>query len=208
MEWSVWLAFLVAATLVLIVPGPTILLVITQSIQHGRAAALSLVGGVALGDFIAVSASLLGLGVILATSAILFNLMKWVGAAYLIYLGIQMWRSPPALEPSGQLNRASGIKHARMFGQACLVTALNPKGIIFFMAFVPQFINPHAPATPQLLTMAATFLILAVVNAGLYAFFAAAVRDKLQRRDVRAVLQRGGGTALIGAGIATAALQR
>jgi threonine/homoserine/homoserine lactone efflux protein len=204
---SVWIAFVVAATIVLVVPGPTILLVISQSVRHGRTAALPLVAGVAVGDFIAVMMSLFGLGVILAASATLFTILKWLGAIYLIFLGVQMWRSPSDINPAAPL-MVSDVKPLNLFAHAALVTALNPKGIIFFMAFAPQFVSPEAAPSPQLMIMAATFLILAVVNASLYAWFAAGIRKMLTGYNARTWLQRGSGSALIGAGLLTATIEK
>ena len=92
MSIEIWIAFTLAAMVVLIVPGPTIILVISQAIAHGRRAVVPLTAGVTLGDFTAMTVSLLGLGAILASSAALFSMLKWIGAAYLIYLGIKLWR--------------------------------------------------------------------------------------------------------------------
>ena len=206
MEWHNWLAFSLAAAVVLAIPGPTILLVLVQSITHGPRAALPLVAGVAVGDFIAVTCSLLGLGVILAASATLFTLLKWIGAAYLIYLGVRMWRQPPQL---GNLKDESAEAPAgKLFRNACLVTALNPKGIIFFLAFVPQFVEPTGNAHFQLALMALTFLLLATLNAALYAYFAGQIRVWLRHPETLRWFQRGGGSALIGAGMLTALAER
>ncbi len=206
MEWQSWVAYTLAASVVLAIPGPTILLVLVQSLEHGRRAALPLVAGVALGDFIAVTGSLLGLGIILAASATLFTLLKWAGAVYLIYLGLRMWQRPLSLTEvkEGKVEAPAG----KLFRHACLVTALNPKGIIFFMAFVPQFIDPAADPNLQLALMAITFLTLAVINAALYACFASRVRDWLRRPKALRWLQRGGGSALVGAGMLTALAER
>lgn len=89
-----WLAFVAASAIMLAIPGPTILLVISYALGHGRNASSATVAGVALGDFTAMTASMLGLGALLATSAALFTVLKWIGAAYLIYLGIKLWRAP------------------------------------------------------------------------------------------------------------------
>ena len=135
-----WLFYVVAVTIVLVIPGPTILLVISQVLQHGKRSATPLVAGVALGDFVAMVLSLAGLGVVLSTSAQLFLLIKWVGAVYLVYLGWSLWRK----DAKARLKRVSGVsENSRiLFRQAFLVTVLNPKGIVFFLAFLPQFVNP------------------------------------------------------------------
>jgi threonine/homoserine/homoserine lactone efflux protein len=206
MSSEIWLAFVLAAMIVLIIPGPTIILVISQAIAHGRSAALPLVAGVTLGDFTAMTLSLLGLGAILAASAALFSVLKWIGAAYLIYIGIRLWRSNPekrAIRPS-----AIRTSNRSLFRSAFVVTALNPKSIAFFVAFLPQFINAQRATFPQLLMLGATFLFFAALNAMLYALFAGQLRDTMQNARVRRWFNRCGGSALIGAGIFTATLQR
>ena len=95
MNMELWVPFVLAATLILIIPGPTILLVISQALAHGRKSVVPLVAGVIFGDFTAMTLSLLGLGAILSASASLFTILKWIGALYLIYLGIKLWRSNP-----------------------------------------------------------------------------------------------------------------
>lgn len=208
MEITLWLAFTIAAAIVLIVPGPTILLVVAQSVQHGRSAAMPLVAGVALGDFLAITLSLSGLGMILATSADLFILLKWLGAAYLVWLGIQMWRSPGVVRVTSQAGNLRTLYPLKLFSHATLVTALNPKGIIFFMAFVPQFINPNSGPLLQLVIMAGTFLLLAVLNAWLYAWFAVRIRKALTSNSAAQWTKRGSGSLLIGAGLVAACAEQ
>jgi homoserine/homoserine lactone efflux protein len=203
---QVWAAFVLAAAIVLVIPGPTILLVISQAISHGRKAVIPLVAGVTLGDFTAMTLSLLGLGAILSVSAALFSVLKWIGALYLIYLGIKLWRSDP---DKYDFRLTTVISSNRsLFKSAFFVTALNPKSIAFFVAFLPQFINRQSETFFQSLILGATFLFLASINATLYAVFAGRLRDKLQNYRVRRWLNRGGGGVLICAGLATAALKR
>ncbi len=140
MDLHIWLAFCIAAIIILVIPGPTILLVVSQAITHGRKSVLPLVAGVTAGDFTAMTFSLLGLGAILATSSVLFSILKWIGALYLIYLGIRQWRShAPEKATSDDPSSDSGFK---LFKRSYIVTSLNPKGIAFFIAFMPQFIVP------------------------------------------------------------------
>ena len=206
MTIEIWMAFALAAMVVLIVPGPTIILVISQAIVHGRRSVLPLTLGVTLGDFTAMTLSLLGLGALMASSAALFSALKWVGAAYLIYLGIKLWRTHPK---SPELaNAAPSHSGQSLVHSAFIVTALNPKSIAFFVAFLPQFIDPQKQALPQLVILGTTFLSLASVNAALYALFAGQLRETMQRTRVRRFFNRCGGSALIGAGVITATLQR
>ena len=203
---EIWVAFVLAATIVLVMPGPTILLVISQAIAHGRKAVIPLVAGVTLGDFTAMTLSLLGLGAVLAASSALFSGLKWIGAVYLIYLGIKLWRSNP--ERHDIRFSATKTSNRSLFKSAFFVTALNPKSIAFFVAFLPQFVSSQSDTLPQFLLLGATFLFLATLNATLYALFAGQLRDKLQNSKVRRWLDRGGGSALICAGLVTATLKR
>lgn len=206
MNFEIWIAFVFAAMVLLIIPGPTILLVISQAITHGRRAVLPLVIGVTAGDFTAMVLSLLGLGAILASSAMLFSVLKGVGAAYLIYLGIRLWRSHPDIHDI-KLPVARAAARS-LFESAFVVTALNPKSIAFFIAFLPQFVRPQEKVFPQLLVLGSTFLFLAALNAAVYGLFAGHLRDAVQSTNARRWFNRCGGTALVGAGIITATLRR
>src|SRR4051794_26234569 len=141
MTLELWAAFVAASAILLIIPGPTVLLVVSYALGQGWRAALPMALGVALGDFTAMTLSMLGVGALLATSAMLFTVLKWIGAAYLVWLGIKLWRAGGTLDARPRHDRASALK---MLGHAWLVTALNPKGITFFVAFLPQFLDPRA----------------------------------------------------------------
>ena len=193
-----WLGFLLATTVLLVIPGPTILLVIGQSLGAGRRHALPLVAGVALGDLTAMTLSLAGLGALLAASASGFTLLKWAGAAYLVYLGAKLWRAPVTDEAAPPL----GARAA--FRQAYVVTALNPKSIAFFVAFVPQFISASSPFLGQAVILVTSFVTLAAVNAMLYALLAGQMSSLVRRPAVRRGFNRTGGGVLIGAGLALA----
>src|SRR6478736_3454594 len=121
MTWETWAAFTAASALLMIIPGPTILLVISYALGQGWRAALPMAIGVALGDFTAMTLSMLGLGALLAASATLFTILKWVGAAYLVYLGIKLWRAGGTLDAAP---RTDAVSAAKMLGHAWLVTAL------------------------------------------------------------------------------------
>lgn len=203
---ELYITYVLATTLVLILPGPTIILVISQAVTHGRASVIPLVAGVLLGDFTAMVCSLLGLGAIMATSATLFTAFKWVGALYLIYLGIKTWRSTPQDDATDY--RAKDVSAGALFRSSYIVTALNPKSIAFFVAFLPQFIVQGDPMLPQLTLLGSTFLFLATANAALYAIFASKLSAHLKKGRVRKWFNRTGGGALIGAGILTASMQR
>lgn len=201
-----WIAFALASALILVIPGPTIILVISQAVTHGRKSVVPLVAGVLLGDFTAMVLSLLGLGAIMAASAALFTIFKIVGAVYLLYLGVKLWRTKP--EQAAMSSAVKKPSAARLFKSSYIVTALNPKSIAFFVAFLPQFIDHHQPIVPQMTLFGATFLTLATINASLYALFASKLNERMRKTGVRRWFNRMGGSALIGAGIFTAGMQR
>jgi threonine/homoserine/homoserine lactone efflux protein len=203
---QIYTAFVLAAALILVIPGPTIILVISQAAANGRRSVVPLAAGVVCGDFTAMTLSLCGLGAVLAASAAVFNVLKWIGAIYLVFLGIRLWRLNPDQGPVAR--RPSETSARALFRRSYIVTALNPKGIAFFVAFMPQFIQPAKPVLPQLFLLGGTFLLLAVTNAALYAFFAGHLSDTLGKRRVRTWVNRCGAGALIGAGIITAGMRR
>lgn len=201
MTVEAWLAFVAASSLLLVIPGPTVLLVVSYALGQGWRAALPMAVGVALGDFTAMTLSMVGVGALLATSAALFTALKWLGAAYLIWLGVKLWRAGGTLDAEPRRDRASA---AKMLAHAWLVTALNPKGITFFVAFLPQFIDPAESFLTQMLVFEATFLALAFANALGYAVVASRARRIAGNPRAITWFNRTGGALLIGAGLATA----
>jgi threonine/homoserine/homoserine lactone efflux protein len=208
MSIETWFAFAAASAIMLAIPGPTILLVISYALGHGRRTALATVTGVTLGDFTAMTASLAGLGALLATSASLFTILKLIGAGYLMFLGIKLWRAPIVTGPMGDNDNLPEEKPLRILLHSYVVTALNPKSIIFFIAFVPQFLDLGKPFLPQTLILEATFLCLAALNALGYVFLADMARGYIRKASVQRLVNRTGGTLLIAAGAVTAGYRR
>jgi threonine/homoserine/homoserine lactone efflux protein len=196
---ELWLAFVAASVVLLVIPGPTILTVISYSVAHGRRANVPLVAAVALGDSTALVLSILGLGALLAASALWFTVIKTVGGLYLLYLGVKLLRAGVA--PVATDAPAMRGSRWKLFANTWLVTALNPKGIVFFVAFLPQFIDPARHAAQQLWILAGTFVALASVNATLYAMFAASARNLLASPRAQRRLSLAGGSLLSCAGI-------
>ena len=206
MTIEIWTTFVAVVLVFALIPGPTVILVVGQAISHGKKSVLPLVMGVLLGDFVAMTLSLLGLGAILATSATAFMILKWFGVLYLIYLGIKAWREEPS---KTVLNfKGSNISKIKMFKSSFLVTALNPKDIVFFVAFLPQFINPNSQSLPQLMILMITFLAIVATTISGFAFFAGIVRHKIQSYQARKRFNRIGGASLITAGLLTSTMQR
>jgi threonine/homoserine/homoserine lactone efflux protein len=200
MSIELWLAFVAASAILLVIPGPTILTVISYSLSHGRRANVPLVAAVALGDSTALVLSLLGLGALLAASAFWFTVVKWVGGVYLLVLGIRLFRSGVTLTDTATPLAAAG-SHWRLFANTYAITALNPKGMIFFVAFLPQFISPAADGSAQLWILAATFVVMATINATLYALFAASAAKLLSSPRAQRRFRFAGGSLLSAAGV-------
>jgi threonine/homoserine/homoserine lactone efflux protein len=199
-----WLAFAAASALLLVIPGPTVLLVISYALGQGRRAAAATVTGVTLGDITCVSCSMLGLGALLAASAVLFAAVRLAGAAYLVFLGVRLWRTPVAEAAAA----TPLVRRRRMFIHAFAVTALNPKSIVFFVAFLPQFLDPHEPLLPQMMLLGATFIGLAMLVVSSYAVMAASARRVICRPAYQRIVNRSGGGLLVGAGVLAAAWRR
>ncbi|GGE29629.1 lysine transporter LysE [Agaricicola taiwanensis] len=202
MALDIWFTFVASSSVMLLIPGPTALLVVSYALGQGRRSALATAAGVVLGDFLAMTLSLVGVGALLMASATLFTLVKWIGAAYLVWLGIKLWRAKPSA------GDAAPASQTRMFGHAFAVTALNPKSIVFFIAFLPQFIDPAVSLLPQVAILEVTFLALSGLNALFYALVASQAHRAIRSDNVLRTINRAGGSLLIGAGVATAMMRK
>lgn len=198
MSMHLWLAFAAASAILVVIPGPTALTLVSYSVSHGRGNSALLVLAVMCGDSTALTLSLLGLGALLATSALWFEVVKWIGGLYLIYIGIMLARSGRGSAP--QTSAVAPGTRRRLFANTYLVTAFNPKGIMFFIAFLPQFVSPGAPAVPQLWLLSVTFVIVAATSASLYTLFAASIRRVLSAPRAQGYFNLAGGSLLTVAG--------
>ena len=207
MPFDLWLAFAAASTALLIIPGPTLLLVLSYAMTQGRRVAVASALGVAMGDLIAMTCSVIGLGALFLASATAFTVLKWVGAAYLFYLGIKMLRSPSAGK-TVLMDKPTDEPPMKVFRDLATVTALNPKSNTFFIAFVPQFIQPEAAFAPQASILIATFVGIAGINALVFALGSNAMRSQITRPTVQMWLTRAGGVALLAMAAMTASLRR
>jgi threonine/homoserine/homoserine lactone efflux protein len=207
MTLAQWLPFAIASAILVAIPGPTVLLVVSYALGHGRKYALATTLGVAMGDLTSMTASMLGLGVLLAASAEMFTVLKWVGAVYLVYLGVKLWRAP-VIDPTVDAPDAPAASARKIIAHAYAVTVLNPKSVIFFVAFVPQFIDPHVASVAQIAIFEATFVGLAAANAFGYAMLASAARRAIRKPTVQRAVNRTGGALLMSAGVFAAAWRR
>ncbi|WP_274366059.1 LysE family translocator [Paenibacillus thermotolerans] len=189
MEFStIWL-FIIAAATLLIMPGPAVFYIMARSIDQGKKAGLVSVVGVVLGGSVHVIAGAVGVSAILMTSATAFHIVKYLGAAYLIYLGCKTLFSASDRTAS-EIPKAPRKKLVKTFYQSVLVEVMNPKTALFFLAFFPQFISPSAGSvTLQFLLLGTIYIILAFINDGLYAVLAASIRKRLLGSKASSKLQ-------------------
>jgi threonine/homoserine/homoserine lactone efflux protein len=204
MPFESWTAFAAASLVLLAIPGPTVTLVVSYAMSEGRFAAAAIALGVALGDLAAMSLSLLGLGAALTASAALFSIVKWIGALYLVWLGWRLWRAPVGTD--GAIAQPPVRSLRRMAAHAFAVTLFNPKSLVFFVAFAPQFIDATRPYGAQATVMIVTFVALAFANALVYGLAAARARRALARPATARLVNRLGGGALMGAGFFAATM--
>jgi threonine/homoserine/homoserine lactone efflux protein len=177
-EPSTIAAFAAATIALLLIPGPAVIYILNRSVSDGREVGLASVAGLEVGDAIQVLFAALGLSAVLATSAAAFNVVKWAGAAYLVYLGIRTLSRRPADIDTGQ----SGVTPSSAFRQGIVVNALNPKTALFFLSIFPQFIDPaDGRAITQSMVLGAVFLLLATLFNGTYSLIASSLRGVLVR---------------------------
>jgi threonine/homoserine/homoserine lactone efflux protein len=170
--------FLVTSIVLLLTPGPAVLYIIGRSLEQGRRAGLVSVLSVEAGNFLHVLAATLGLSALILSSALAFTFVKYLGAAYLIYLGLRTLLTPNAAPSTDSLPRQS---LRRIFAQGVLVATLNPKTALFFVAFLPQFVDPsRGTVTEQLFVLGSIFVLLGIISDGMYALLAGTVGQWLK----------------------------
>ena len=214
MPLHVWLSFIAAATVLLLIPGPTVLQCIGDALANNQRQNWATVLGVGVGDAVAMSLSLLGAGALLNASSLAFTTMKTIGGLYLLYLGIKAIVSTKKAAKEGAGNEDTLPLEPRSesallrFSKASMITMLNPKSILFFVAFVPQFINTTHSFASQATVLLTTFVSLAMLNAWGYMFFAAALGHRLRSKAAQTNVGYASGGVLLGAGALTLALKR
>ncbi|MEO8004587.1 MAG: LysE family transporter [Betaproteobacteria bacterium] len=162
MNLNTWLIYLVAAIGLSLSPGPNGLLALTHGVLHGRRKALYTIFGGAFGFITVIALSMFGIGALLKSSLVWLVVMKWVGGAYLVWLGIEVWRSPPiGIEIQGSAAPRAG---GSLFRQGALSALTNPKALLFFTAFLPQFIDPTRSLVLQFVVMAGTFAVIEIAT--------------------------------------------
>jgi threonine/homoserine/homoserine lactone efflux protein len=199
MRLETWLIYTLAALGLSLSPGPNSLLAMTHGALHGARMALFTIAGGVLGFTLLIALSMFGIAALLQSSVVWLTVLKWVGGAYLVWLGIQVWRSPPLdLKVTDSPKRPNA---AALFGQGALSATTNPKGILFFAAFLPQFIDPRESLFVQFLVMAATFAATEVLTEIVLASTAHRIRPWLARVGKRFNQACGGVFIAIGAAL-------
>jgi threonine/homoserine/homoserine lactone efflux protein len=195
--------FSLAALALLAVPGPAVLYIVSQSLARGRRAGLASMLGIETGSLVHVVAAVVGLSALLASSASAFTAVKYVGAAYLVALGLlRLFRRAEPEAPA----TAGGARLRPLFFQGVVVNVLNPKTALFFLAFLPQFVQSgRGPIALQIVVLGMLFLVLAVLSDGSYALLAGGAAERVRRsRRARSLSRYGSGSVLIGLGVAAA----
>lgn len=182
MNLDTWLIYLLAALGLSLSPGPNGLLALTHGVLHGQRKTLFTIFGGTLGFVAVIALSMFGIGALLQTSLVWLTALKWLGGAYLVWLGIQVWRSPPVGVQLTEGDRAGPARSGgSLFRQGALSAVTNPKGILFFAAFLPQFIDPHRSLLLQFAIMAGTFALVEAVTELFIAGMAARISPWLRR---------------------------
>jgi len=196
-----------ASLALLVIPGPAVLFIVTRSVEHGRRVGLASVVGVHLGTLVHVGAAAAGLSALLVSSATAFSVVKYVGAAYLICLGLHRLVSRPAAPEVDPLARAGSVRAA--LAQGAVVNILNPKVALFFLAFLPPFVDPHRGAVAgQVVVLGLLYLLLGVVSDGAYALTAAAIAKRVRRGPLLRRGRRASGVVYVALGVLAAVTPR
>jgi threonine/homoserine/homoserine lactone efflux protein len=195
--------FVGAALLLLVVPGPSVLYVVTQSVSHGRRAGIASVAGITTGTLVHILAATVGLSALLASSAVAFDVVKYLGAAYLIVVGL---RRLLGLEHAAEERARPTRDLGRLYRQGIVVNTLNPKTALFFLAFLPQFVDPsHGAAWAQILALGLLFAALGFCSDGVWAVVAGTLGDRLRRsRRFPSVQRYVSGSVFVGLGAVAA----
>ncbi len=204
-DLATYLLFLAASVAVVIVPGPTVTVIIANSLRDGTMAGMMNVAGTQVGLGLMLLVLAFGFASIVEQMAAVFDIIRLIGAAYLIWLGIKLWHANGALADIA-MTPGSGMQKTGFFWQGFLVIWSNPKALFFFGAFIPQFVNSTLDPVPQILILGATFMAVATALDGAYAIAAGKAGQLLTRGKI-SVLEKISGTCLIGGGL-WLALQR
>lgn len=172
MQWELWLAFVGAAIAISVSPGAGAIQSMATGLAYGLRRGYWSITGLEIGLMMQLAAVAVGLGAAVAQSVVAFTVIKWVGVVYLVYLAVRQWRSKP-FDLSEQVNAEAGAGRLALLVRGCLVNVTNPKGLVFLLAVLPQFVVPTAPLLPQYLAIGATMVVVDLVVMGAYTGLAA-----------------------------------
>lgn len=198
MSIEVWLAYAAAFTLLSLVPGPSVFMVIGQSLSRGLGAAFFCIMGDLLGGIVMMTIAYIGLGTLLAASSGVYHLIKWAGVAYMAWLGLSQILTARRLVEADLTTPATSAIRAGSLRAGFLTGILNPKAILFYVAFLAQFMNPAYPLTPQFIILMATSTTIVLIVLGVYAVLAAQARKAFQSLRARKRMGYAGGSFLLG----------
>lgn len=205
-DLNIILAFIPAALVLIISPGPDSIYTLTRSISDGRTVGVTAALGSSTGSIVHTTAAVLGLSAILQTSAVAYTIIKLVGAAYLVYLGVQTFRSSEEFEITPE---STSYTSTESFKSALMINVLNPKVAVFFLAFLPQFVQPGGSTAIQLFTFGVLFATLGFCYQALLAVFSARARQAITERElVQTILRAVSGSVLVGFGVKLALERR
>jgi threonine/homoserine/homoserine lactone efflux protein len=205
MPLDLYLAFVLASAVLILIPGPNVTLLVANSLAYGAHRALATLAGTSSAIALQLAITVLGMTSLMAVLAAWFEWLRWAGVLYLVWLGVQQWRAPPvALEDVDP----AAVAGRTLFWRGFLVSATNPKTLLFYAAFFPQFVDPASPPGPQLLLMSATFLGLATGLDGGYVLLAGRLRQLFRGQRRARLRNRLTGSLLIGAGLGLALARR
>jgi len=197
MDINLWLAFIVSTALIIAIPGPTVMLVVSHALAHGSLLAMGTVSAIAVADIILIALSYLGIATLLSTSVMLFSAVKICGAGYLVYIGVRLFRAEGGVGvPESRTSSALRLAQEGFFS-----TLLNPKSFIFVISFFPQFMRPDEPSLQQIVVLTATFLTVAVAVISVYVMLAGRLGDRFRRGAGWKILNRVAGSMLVITGI-------
>lgn len=206
LEPSVVLAFVPVAIALIVSPGPDSIYTLTRSISDGRTAGVTAALGSSTGSIVHTTAAVVGLSAILQTSALAFTVVKFVGAVYLVYLGVQTFKNPEEFEVTPE---SVNYTPSESFRSALLINVLNPKVAVFFLAFLPQFVRPESSTALQIFTLGVLFASLGFLYQAMLAVFSARARRVITERElVRDTLRVVSGSVLVGFGVKLALERR
>jgi len=204
MNMTLYFAFIAATTALILLPGPNIMMIVSNSIAYGPKRGLATVAGTSAAMAVFLSLTTLGMNSLVLAASDWFEWLRWGGAAYLIYLGVQQFRAPPVTESAA----GPPMALSRAFAQGFIVSATNPKVLLFYAAFLPQFVDPAVPVLPQMLLLSVTFLVIAAGLDSGFALAAGRLRGIFANPRLGKLQNRLTGLLLISAGLWLAFIRR